>query len=601
MTIATGAYIPLSDDERLKIEAEVEHHKIEAARLIRRLNASTLVMRLPDELLAEVIMLYVRSWHDDDTSKFYWSRTPHYGWLRLTHVCHRWREVALNTPALWTNIKVTSPEVVTSFIARSGNLPFHVRFFGTDMRGEEELACWMPILRASSRAHYLHIKLGNSLPTFSPVYESGRELLLTELRVLDLDYTTASQRTLPSFVSPRLPQLHTLTSYLLPYQVIKSLLVPSLRSLLLGHLRMRDSSMWRLFFEALKQLTRLEHLTLIDSFRPLPADWRQLPLFADAVVVLPVLRSLQLACGTFSVGVALALRNLCIPGDVSVEITEARGFPLHAFREDGPQNFQEDGVHCLLSVLESRLSGNSSGALTPPPPVLTLALQSHHGPSGSGEENLKGWYSVIPLDTVVYESGPDMTPSTTLHSLSFSMRWFSEITPADLLVEKLSLVSALQQVQAFAIDTHGDHGAAPVSPGSLQAGLASLHRVETAFARGRGVEPLLTALRTPWGLEKQLLFPSLKTLHIFGYQFVHPWSFGCNLTNVEDLELEVDLVKHTLVERAQEGLRLDKLIISRCNGISREELKELGGLVRELTWDGTGVADSPPPDSGRAD
>ncbi|EKM55907.1 uncharacterized protein PHACADRAFT_256839 [Phanerochaete carnosa HHB-10118-sp] len=591
--IATGAYVPLSNEERLKIEAGIEHHRIEAARLIRRLNASTLVMCLPDELLVEIFTLCIPLRHDNIYGPS-WNHAPHYGWLRLTHVCHHWREVALHMSALWTNIEVTNPEFVTSFLERSENaVPLHVHFFGTDMHGEElQAGCWMPILRASSRVHSLLIKLGDSLLTFPPIYESGRELLLTGMRELNLDYTVTSQPTLPCFISPHLPHLHTLRSHMLPYQVIKPLLAPSLKSLLLDQLRMPDSTMLRPFFEALGQLTRLERLVFIDSFFPLPADWRQLPLFADTGAVLPSLRHLHLVSHTFDVDVALVLRNLCFPGDVSVQISQTGISPFCAF--------QEDEAHYLFSALESRLSGSSSGALASPSPVLTLALRSNHGPGGTNTFNLNGWSSVIPLDPAIYENDPDGTMFATLPSLSFSIRWFSTSMPADpASMKKLSLVSALQQVQAFAIDTYGDHwhGPDPVSPESLQAGLASLCKVETAFARGCGVRPLLTALRVPWGPHKQFLFPSLKTLHIFGYQFVHLWSFGDDFTNEEDSmneeDFEIDLVKHTLVERAQGGLRLDKLVISRCKGMGREELNELSELVRELIWDDVGVADPP--------
>ena len=50
-------------------------------------------------------------------------------WLLVTHVCHHWREVALRTPVLWTNISVEygSVEGVEAFITRSGKVPLRVK------------------------------------------------------------------------------------------------------------------------------------------------------------------------------------------------------------------------------------------------------------------------------------------------------------------------------------------------------------------------------------------------------------------------------------------------------------------------------------------
>ncbi|KAH9842347.1 uncharacterized protein C8Q71DRAFT_852916 [Rhodofomes roseus] len=57
------------------------------------LNSSSPANQLPDELIIEIILIIK---HDDP--RF------HTRWIKTTHVCHRWRTVALNASILWSTI-----------------------------------------------------------------------------------------------------------------------------------------------------------------------------------------------------------------------------------------------------------------------------------------------------------------------------------------------------------------------------------------------------------------------------------------------------------------------------------------------------------------
>ncbi|TCD71711.1 dolichyl-phosphate beta-glucosyltransferase [Steccherinum ochraceum] len=94
--------------------------------VVREQNARTAVGALPAELLAEIFKL-CRGIGDNDFS---------HEWLYLTHVCHRWREVALQSALLWTRIsycdteriRTKHPERALEMLIRSGTakLDLHI-------------------------------------------------------------------------------------------------------------------------------------------------------------------------------------------------------------------------------------------------------------------------------------------------------------------------------------------------------------------------------------------------------------------------------------------------------------------------------------------
>ncbi|KAF6759714.1 hypothetical protein DFP72DRAFT_795590, partial [Ephemerocybe angulata] len=68
---------------------------------------------LPPEILAAIFLLIPRD--VGDTS-----------WIRVTHVCHRWREVALNDPRFWSVLNSVPPCFMEFALARSKGAPISV-------------------------------------------------------------------------------------------------------------------------------------------------------------------------------------------------------------------------------------------------------------------------------------------------------------------------------------------------------------------------------------------------------------------------------------------------------------------------------------------
>lgn len=85
--------------------------------LKRRINEAVPVAVIPPEVLAETFAYLPGAWH----------QPMDFEWLAVTHVCHHWREVALNTPRLWTRINLhKNLDILQEYLARSKQAPLEV-------------------------------------------------------------------------------------------------------------------------------------------------------------------------------------------------------------------------------------------------------------------------------------------------------------------------------------------------------------------------------------------------------------------------------------------------------------------------------------------
>ncbi|EKM57651.1 uncharacterized protein PHACADRAFT_182134 [Phanerochaete carnosa HHB-10118-sp] len=83
----------LEDAEQTQLLASIATWERQIAAAKRRLNELRPIGKLPSELLCEVFMHRSADWRVGDRT-----------WIEVSRVCYRWREAALNYPALWGQI-----------------------------------------------------------------------------------------------------------------------------------------------------------------------------------------------------------------------------------------------------------------------------------------------------------------------------------------------------------------------------------------------------------------------------------------------------------------------------------------------------------------
>ncbi|TCD71704.1 hypothetical protein EIP91_005470 [Steccherinum ochraceum] len=92
------------------------------------------IIWLPNELLAEIISLYVAASSLEDVDDCGFSVDP-YRWIRITHVCHLWREIALHTPSFWVHVFFAADvhlHAIPKMLARADSLPLSLEMRSTD-------------------------------------------------------------------------------------------------------------------------------------------------------------------------------------------------------------------------------------------------------------------------------------------------------------------------------------------------------------------------------------------------------------------------------------------------------------------------------------
>ncbi len=115
----SSATAQAQDQLRKAIDDEIKVSEQVTQELKYRRNALAPISRLPPETLAEIFSLLFSA----DASEY----SPYMKGIRVTHVCHRWREVALSSPHLWNHIIFNKLKLAgfTEILARAKMSPLH--------------------------------------------------------------------------------------------------------------------------------------------------------------------------------------------------------------------------------------------------------------------------------------------------------------------------------------------------------------------------------------------------------------------------------------------------------------------------------------------
>ncbi|TFY71388.1 hypothetical protein EVG20_g1604 [Dentipellis fragilis] len=116
---------------RRAMEAELEAVKRLPFLLRSRINTLSLVGQLSEEVLIQIFLILhciAPPGHHQYLRLGRRSIQRRIGWIKITHVCRRWRNAALAYPRLWnTNICSLGPKWMVKMLHRSGTTPVFVR------------------------------------------------------------------------------------------------------------------------------------------------------------------------------------------------------------------------------------------------------------------------------------------------------------------------------------------------------------------------------------------------------------------------------------------------------------------------------------------
>jgi hypothetical protein len=247
------------DRLRQAIIDEINSLEASARALKSRHNELAPISRLPPETLATIFtFLSASAWNE---------RVAHLKWIRVAHVCRRWREIALNHPRFWSHINFTklTSAGMAEILARAKMVPLHLEADSTKWDAAHFEVFGRQL--ESHIPHTHHLKFNGYQPS-----------------------TVVKRLVSPTPTLESLSLFHKSSKYMSPHDIIPDNLfnctAPSLTSLKLENCDIGWKS------PLLKGLRILEILNLSAKARPKLNDW------LDALNEMPQLKELSLQSAT---------------------------------------------------------------------------------------------------------------------------------------------------------------------------------------------------------------------------------------------------------------------------------------------------------------
>ena len=309
---------------------------IQALKLYR--NTLVPIARLPTEILS--IIFYLLSgpsfWALKRTSR-HTPITPFF----LSHVCHRWREISLNLPCLWSHIILTEllPAGASQMIALAKMAPLNL---------EAAVKTWdLEIVTGQIEAHIhhtRHLSLSASPQDFERMLgrliSSAPSLERLSIKCSNLtDGPMLVPDNLFNGIAPKLSCLHLdmcSISWVSP-------LLWGLRELELFTFPRGGRTSLNVWFDALSQMHQLERLSLLNNI-PIHDSSTRTPMVPGLAVVLPSLRELDVIASVLDCFVVLAhlilpaLTRLCINAKNTYDSVTPQLISCVARNAYGPQD-----------------------------------------------------------------------------------------------------------------------------------------------------------------------------------------------------------------------------------------------------------------------
>ncbi|KAI0781998.1 hypothetical protein C8Q75DRAFT_737812 [Abortiporus biennis] len=106
------------------IDAEIVKQSLGIVQLKRRRNQFIPIAQLPSELLLDIFEYYISSANERYLDSISIQVSP-YNWIRITHICHHWRQTVLQCAKMWIRIVLghhTPHEWMQELLKRSQDL-----------------------------------------------------------------------------------------------------------------------------------------------------------------------------------------------------------------------------------------------------------------------------------------------------------------------------------------------------------------------------------------------------------------------------------------------------------------------------------------------
>ncbi|KAK7691016.1 hypothetical protein QCA50_006119 [Cerrena zonata] len=349
--------------------------------LKRHLNARRAISRLPAEILLIAFSLIVKGW----ISKISYADNvwfeidprdidvPKYTWIPwITHICSRWRDIALQSPTLWRYIIVNRYNYLEMMLRRSQEVPISV--YSPTQINDNDITLRRKI--GYLLTPHLHRIQSVEIISADPYYELHEATLpgllpsVQSITVWMLDAPRDDDDMCHAVLfNGWLGENHNSLQHLsLSYPSLAGLQLaarPSLRSLNLNVLQ--ESLDMPYLLRLLKETPVLESLALIDAIPYLPEDDVTELMEPKEIVTLPSLRSLHIRSPVCIV--TNFLRHISYPAITSMEVhlwtADAQEIPPDALGRDLgerlPKNLRSISVNNVKSCKELRLFGWTDG------------------------------------------------------------------------------------------------------------------------------------------------------------------------------------------------------------------------------------------------
>ena len=340
---------PDTDVARKQIEDEIEQHLKAVVVLKRRLNTTVAISRLPNELLAEIFVWLAQDYYDYSKkllgpySNSYGTYSTSYGtnlrWIRTSHVCHTWREVALTTPRLWSFIQVARQEAIEMLLVRSKQAPLLVCMGQSPYRKKsiEVLGELLPPETCRLREVYLDGSARDIYNLCTNFTQPANLLHVLNLSGSQSHYSVnSSPPPLPRHLfGGQFPRLRNLELHQIAFSWDNPVFCKTLTNLVV--IGGSYSGSFEQLLYVLEQMTELENLGLEDVVPSTGNHTTSLPPPSHPIM-LPRLRDIWL-CG-FAIDTANLLRHLSPAIDTELVIATKHG---------------HGGLSDLVAALESHL------------------------------------------------------------------------------------------------------------------------------------------------------------------------------------------------------------------------------------------------------